>query len=293
MVINRILLVGVACLCASTAFAISADDLRGASADNDRETVQKQNRANTGNMGNLLPDAPKSSKYGSPAATQNAAKKKAAKKTAATPGAGAASGVADTSNLYTPPAHSNTGDAGQSIVTDAVQQTVAFGIRLGSWLNATLDRNTTSADSGSVELTLTTDAIGDRRTLPAGTTLFADKSLNNATKRMELVITHGITPAGVEFEMRGIAFDPIKTPGLAGVYVLDKKEVATRGFAKGAIAAAGATASTLGAGAAGAAISAGSQSVLNDATQVTDSNAQQAIIYVSPQGLIIRVEKQF
>jgi len=295
MVILR-LLIGVACLYASSAAAVTADELRGAAAEQDRETTQRQSRTDTGSIGSLLPVDPQktgdpqtSSKYDTDAKT--AAKKRAARKTAAKKhDAAAASGVGE---VYTPPPRSSAVSGGQAIVTDAVHSTVAFGIRLGSWLNASLDRNTTSGESGSVELALTGDAIGDRRTLPAGTVLFADKNLNNTTKRMEMVVTHGITPTGLEFEMHGLVFDPQKTPGLAGVYVLDKKESVSRGAQKGAIAAVGAAVGMASPGVAGVATNAAAQSVLNDAGTVTDNNATQAVIYVSPQALIIRVEKQF
>lgn len=301
MVIARLLLIGLACCCVSPAVAVTADELRGAAAESERDAAERQNRADTGALGALLPTetAPKSSKSETPAASPDTPKKRVAKKRAAgasASGVSAGSGT-DTKthelNTYTPPARSSTVASGQSVVTDAVTSTVAFGIRLGSWLHASLDRNTTSADSGSVELTLKSDFIGDRRTLPAGATLFADKRLNSATKRMELVVTHGITPTGQEFEMRGIVFDPMKTPGLAGAYVVDKKEVMSRGVSKGAIAAVGAAVGMASPGVGGTAANAATQSVLNDANQVTDGNAQQAIIYVSPQPLIIRVEKQF
>ncbi len=312
----RLLLIGLACLHVSSAVAVTADELRGAAADKDREVLLRQGRANTGSLGSLLPnDSARSSKYGSSKHGTGAKtavkklttkKKRVAKKPGGVPAPGVPgvpevsnvaevpkAGMSDTSNLYTPPPRSNAVSGGQAIVADAVHSTVAFGVRLGTWLNASLGRNTTSGDSGSVELTLTSDVIGDRRTLPAGTVLFADKALNNITKRMEMVVTHGITPTGLEFEMRGMVFDPQKTPGLAGVYVLDKKEVVARGATKGAIAAVGAAVGTLGGGAAGAATHAATQSVLNDANQVTEGNAVQAVIYVSPQPLIIRVEKQF
>jgi len=292
MVIARHLLIGIACLYASIAGAVTADELRDAAAEQDRETTQRQSRTDTGSIGSLLPGDPQtSSKYDTGA--QSTDSRTAAKKPAAKKHDAAESGVEDVSNLYTPPPRSGAVAGGQAIVTDAVHSNVAFGIRLGSWLNASLDRNTTSGESGSVELTLTSDAIGDRRTLPAGTVLFADKNLNNTTKRMEMVITHGITPTGLEFEMHGLVFDPQKTPGLAGVYVLDKKESVSRGAQKGAIAAVGAAVGMAGPGVAGVATNAAAQSVLNDAGTVTDNNAAQAVIYVSPQALIIRVEKQF
>ena len=301
MVIARNLLIGIACLHASIAAAVTADELRDAAALQDHEASLRQSRTDTGSMGSLLPVDPQktgdpqtSSKYDTGARNtdkKTAAKKRAARKTAAKKhDAAAASGVGE---VYTPPPRSGAVSGGQAIVTDAVYTTAAFGIRLGSWLNASLDRNTTSGESGSVELTLTGDAIGDRRTLPAGTVLFADKTLNNTTKRMEMVVTHGITPAGLEFEMHGLVFDPQKTPGLAGVYVFDKKESVSRGAQKGAIAAVGAAVGMAGPGVAGVATNAAAQSVLNDAGTVTDNNAAQAVIYVSPQALLIRVEKQF
>lgn len=294
MVIARLMLIGVTCLFTSSAAAVTADELRGAAAEQDRETTQRQSRTDTGSMGSLLPVDPQKSGNSQTSSKYDTGAKAAAKKPAAKKhDPAAASGVEDDSNLYTPPPRSSAVSGGQAIVTDAVQSTVAFGIRLGSWLNASLDRNTTSGESGSVELTLTGDAIGDRRTLPAGTVLFADKNLNNTTKRMEMVVTHGITPTGLEFEMHGLVFDPQKTPGLAGIYVLDKKESVSRGVQKGAIAAVGAAVGMAGPGVAGAATNAATQSVLNDASTVTDNNAAQAVIYVSPQALIIRVEKQF
>ena len=295
MVIARLLFIGWLCLCASTAVAVTADELRGAAADEERETTQRQNRANTGSLGDLLPaeSTPKSNKYGASASGSVSSTKHTRKKPAAS--TGNATGETETAdpNTYRPPARSTAVVSGQAVVTDAVNSTIAFGIRLGSWLRASLDRNTTSAETGTVELTLTSDFVGDRRTLPAGSTLFADKNLNNATKRLELIVTHGITPTGVEFELRGIVFDPMKTPGLAGVYMLDKEKVASRGVSKGAIAAVGAAVGAASPGVGTTAATAATQSVLNDANQVTDSNAQQAIIYVSPQPLIIRVEKQF
>lgn len=288
------------CFFAAPALAITADELRGEAADNEHEAAQRKSRADTGALSTLLPEGtpggtPKSSKYdagGAAAGNTRTATKKPKKLTLKRQQSTAASGVSDTADLYIPPPRTSAA-GNQAVVTDAVIATVSFGIRLGSWLNASLDRNTTSADQGSVELTLASDAIGDRRTLPAGSTLFADKTVNNATRRMELVVTHGITPAGQEFQMRGIVFDPLKTPGLAGVYVIDKKAVASNGLMNGAIAAVGAAAGAANIGPIGAATNAGAQSVMGDVGQLTASNATQPIIYVSPQALIIRVEKQF
>lgn len=69
--------------------------------------------------------------------------------------------------------------------------------------------------------------------------------------------------------------------------------VVSHGIQTGALAAVGAAVDAVGGGPVGAATNAATRSVLNDAKQVTDGNATGAIIYVSPQALIIRVEKQF
>ncbi len=292
----RLFLIFLACFYVVPATAITAEELRSAAANNEREAAQRQNRANTGSLGSLLPgDSPVSTKYSTDADEQAEEEKTVVKRKTAvkSPEVVRTPAVSDSPNIYIPPARTSTGAGGQVIVSDAVHSTVAFGVRLGTWMDAALGRNTTSGDSGSVELTLSNDVVGDRHTLPAGTVLFADKTLNSSTKRMEMLVTHGITPSGQEFDMRGMVFDPQKTPGLAGVYILDSKEVAARGMQKGALAAVGAAVEAVGGGPVGAATNAATQSVLNDAKQVTEGNASGAIIYVSPQALIIRVEKQF
>jgi hypothetical protein len=290
----------LACLLALhtvTAYAVTADELRSMSDEKDRETVQRQGRANTDSLGSLLPsDTPKSSKYDSNSNTSSTRKNGKKTKAKITSGSGSTSDIGTTStspSIYNPPARAP-GGADQAIVSDAVLPSHAFGIRLGSWLSAELQRNTTSAESGSVELKVTSSYAGDRNTLPVGTVVFAEKNLNATTKRMEMVVTHGITPSGLEFEMRGLVFDPQRTPGLSGIFVLDKKQVAANGAAKGALAAVGAAVGQLGGGAAGAATNAATQSVLSDTSQASDfNNGLQAVIYVSPQSLLIRVERQF
>ena len=283
-----------------TAYAVTADELRSMSDEKDRENIQRQGRANTDAPGSLLPsDAPRSSKYDSnpndsKLKTSSARKNARKAKAQITSGNGAASAVETTSSrIYMPPARAP-GGADQPIISDAVTPSHTFGIRMGSWLSAELQRNTTSAESGTVELIITSSYAGDRSTLPVGAVVFAEKNLNATTKRMEMVVTHGITPTGIEFEMRGIVFDPQKTPGLSGIFVLDKEQVASNGAVQGALAAVSAAASQLSGGAAGAATSAATQSVINDTSNASAfNNGQQAIIYVSPQPLLIRVEKQF
>jgi len=313
-------------------FAITADELRALSNEKERAEIQRKGRAKSNALGDLISPSPSSSKYGAknstpdvPAVLPPAApsatvsdKGEAApapiqvvpairldgqpvtpNPRAVVPAHGRGPRVAERGEggVYVPPASPQSSTASSDApagMSDAVPPSTTFGIRLGSWLVAALQRNTTSAESGTVELLITEAYVGDRRTLPAGTMVFAEKVLNTGTKRMELSIKRGITPSGVEFQMEGLVFDPQKTTGLAGVFVLDKKRVATTGFVKGTLAAIGAVSGTLGTGAQGQAARVATQSVLSDTEQASEfNNGQQAIIYVSPQKLLIRVEKQF
>lgn len=298
-------------VCTSSANAITPAELRAMSADKDRENTQRSSRANTGAVDTLLPQPakqPTSSKYsGSTDSTVKETtnsppvilKKKQTKQLAvnskgdaATPTAPATQETATSNqNIYIAPARQNSTN---QMVSDAIPATLVFGIRLGTWMPANLNRDTSSAEPGSVELSISEDVIGDKRTLPAGTVLFANKRLNSATKRMEMVVTHGITPSGQEFKLRGIIFDPLKVSGLSGIYQVDEKAVAKRGVQKGVVAAVGAAAQSLG-GLNPLAIAGGAatQSVLSDAGGAVEYNAPTAVIYVSPQPLIIRVEERF
>jgi hypothetical protein len=301
-------------LVAVPAFAgITADQLREQAAHNERDAQQRSQRANTGEIGALLKEraAPvRSSKYGAsaePAPTPDTAiparaQQPSRRRSVAPPTVGTADPVpaapsavaapAGDSHIYIPPPMSS--GAGKPVV-DAVTPAANFGIRLGSWIEAELKRNTTSAETGAVELVVTASFAGDRGTLPAGTVVFADKGLNATTKRMEMRVTHGITPAGKEFDMQGLIFAPDKVPGLAGVFVLNRKEVVTSGVTKGALAAVGAAVGQVtGNPVTSAATNAATSSVLNDTAQASQfNNGQQAVIYVSPQPLLIRVERQF
>jgi hypothetical protein len=77
-----------------------------------------------------------------------------------------------------------------------------------------------------IELRLSKDATGDKRTLSAGTLIYASKILNGGTKRLELTTVKGITPDGHEFIVKGQIFDIQKVSGLNGIMVLDKEQIA-------------------------------------------------------------------
>lgn len=301
----KILLALLLVLNALAANAITPDELRAMSANKDREDMQRRERANTGALDDLLPkkkieQKPNSVKYGSTPSNNEQSKRPARTRPPKTKPTNQPAAVTEqpaeaiNPNIYIPPAR-NAGKAGQLAVSDAVtSDTKTFGIRLGTWMPADLSRSTSSAEPGTVELSLSADVDGDKRTLPAGTVLFAAKNLNSGTKRMEMLVTHGITPDGQEFKMRGIVFDPQKISGLPGIFVMDDKNVVKHGTQKGLTAAVGAVAKTFTGSPIAAAGGAATESVLSDTGAAMEyNNAPTAVIYVSPQSLIIRVEERF
>jgi hypothetical protein len=294
--------------CVASAQAITPDELRALSSSQNHEKEQKDNRVNTGEVGKLIPankktNQPSSTKYSAGNLTENSNTPKAQaspnKKNSinATATAQDAANTEKTvvptinSDIYIPPTRQTTSN---QIVSDAIPTSLVFGVRLGTWIKANLNRDTSSAEPGTVEVAVTEDVVGDKRTLPAGTMLFAVKVLNNATKRMEMTVTNGITPKGQEFKVRGLIFDPLKVSGLSGLYQIDEQNIAKHGAQKGAVAAVGAATQTLGRlnplAAAGGAVT---QSVLSDTSGAVEYNRPTAVIYVSPQPLLIRVEERF
>lgn len=301
----KILFAVLLVLSAITAHAITPDELRAMSASKEREDGQRRERANTGSLDNLLPkkkveQQPNSVKYGStPSSNEQSEKPARARpgKTKSTSKPAVITGQSTESappDIYISPSR-NASKAEQATVSDAVSTDIkAFGIRLGTWMPASLSRSTSSAEPGTVELTLSADVNGDKRTLPAGSLLFAAKNLNSSTKRMEMLITHGITPSGQEFKMRGIVFDPQKISGLSGIFVVDDKNIVKHGTQKGVTAAVGAVAKTFTGSPIAAAGGAATESVMSDTGAAMEyNNAPTAVIYVSPQSLIIRVEERF
>ena len=181
-----------------------------------------------------------------------------------------------------------------AIVSDAVTVKSAYGIHMGTWMHGALTRNVSSADPGLVEIRLTRDVIGDRRVLPAGTTFFARQALNDATKRLELFVEKGITPAGHEFAVQGIVYDLQRVSGLPGIITVNKRNLVRHGAETGLAAAAAGIANSLASSNPVAdAGAAATQTMLNDTDPAINYNATTSVIYVSPQSLEIQVDADF
>jgi hypothetical protein len=280
-------------------YAVTADDIRALSNDNDRDLQASQGRAKTSNLDTLVdPDnnaAPKEKKNDK-IAPKRFTKKKEKKKSASAAAAGSAI-KSDKSKEQVrvetplPPVPGQ-----QTMVSDAIKPSNAFGIRLGTWMEGSINRNTSNAEPGLVEITLMAEVVGDKKTLKPGTLLFAAKQFNSATKRLEMQVQKGITPDGHEFQLNGLVFDTQKVSGLSGIVDMNNAESVKSGASKGLIAAAGAAAQVAGGSSpiVGNAASATANSILQDQTSVVEQNtAQQLTIYVNPQSLLIRVDQSF
>ncbi len=118
------------------------------------------------------------------------------------------------SYVYQPPARNRRGASNS--VDASKPRSQRFGIRLGTWITARLPREANSADSGLTEIRVTEPVTGDRRTLPAGTIVFADKRFNSGTRRLDLIVRRGLLPDGEEFKMHGLVHDRRRQAGLPG-----------------------------------------------------------------------------
>jgi hypothetical protein len=277
-------------------FAVTADELRALSSDANREQQASETRVKTSDKGSLLKSDDQGANNSTDTGTRIFSKQRdddplpAKKKKKTT-----APATTNNSDTNSSTAAGAPGPSGEIIVSDAVSTEMSFGIRLGTWIEGNINRNTSSAELGLVEITLTEDVVGTKRTLKSGTLLFAQKQMNTATRRLELLAVKGITPTGKEFKVTGLIFDTLRVSGLAGIVSSDTNKTVSRGMGKGLLAGAGSVAQTLaGANPVGSAAGAAANSMLSDQNNVVEQTTEQQLtIYVSPQPVLIRIDQTF
>jgi hypothetical protein len=228
----------------------------------------------------------------------------------ATPADSAASGVPQADKYRTPPTTNNSSynnaprynpaSASQPSSGGVVKLDVAkpkgtkYGVRLGTIIQGEIRRNVSSAESGLTEIWITKDVVGDKRVIPAGTQLFATKHVNTATKRLEFLTVNGITPDGDEFQMNARVYDVTQVSGLSGIVNDMTDEIAKKGFNRGLITAGSSALRGVTVGPAADAINAGANSMLTDTEQRLQAETNtNIVVYVSPQSLLLRVDKTF
>ena len=286
---------------------LTADNLRLMAGQAEREERLRASRVDPNDLASLLPGqlvidatmdkqarekeptlAPVSTKYtASPAVKQSTAVN------ASRPSTAVATVDRD---VYIPPPRQATGKT--RIMADAVPvaSQSRFGIRMGTWLRARLERNTTSADPGRLELVLIDEVVGDVKGLGQGTLLFADKAYNQSTQRLDMQVVKAITPEGDEFTLRGLIYDDKRNAGLPGLVtgqpvsqsigkgvsrgLLDASRVALSGLSNSAVV--------------NAVTDRTAEAVITDKQTLLDvQNTQPYTIYVTAQDVLIRVEETF
>ncbi len=170
-----------------------------------------------------------------------------------------------------------------------------FGIRRGSWIKAELRRDINNAEPGDVELYLSQEIYGTKHTLPVDTQLFANKGLNTATQRLDMLTTYAITPTGREFVLKARIYDTFKVSGLTGIIDADDNKIALSGANAGLTAfGTGVLKEVSGGSVVGNALSKGGQSIIKDQSNASKLETDQQItIFVAPQSILLRVEETF
>jgi len=170
-----------------------------------------------------------------------------------------------------------------------------FGIRRGTWIKAELRRDINNAEPGDVELYLSQEIYGTKHTLPADTQLFANKGLNTATQRLDMLTTYAITPSGREFVLKARIYDTFKVSGLVGIIDADDSKIAMSGATASLTALGTGVLKEVGGGSVvGNALSKGGQSIINDQSNASKLETDQQItIFVAPQSILLRVEETF
>jgi hypothetical protein len=170
-------------------------------------------------------------------------------------------------------------------------KTSAYGIPRGTWIRAELQRNATSTDSNNIEFVVTESVIGKYKTLDAGTILFASKSFNSSSKRLEALTNVAVTPDGEEVPgVSAYVYASDQTAGLSGTIVRDRQSEAISAGKTGVLSAV-AGALPGGAGLASGVVSNVSGEILgNEKNNVQE--APSAFIQVAPQTVWLRTAQK-
>lgn len=166
-----------------------------------------------------------------------------------------------------------------------------FGIPRGTWIRAELVRHATSADSTNIEFVITESVIGKFKTLEVGTVLFASKSFNSASRRLEALTSVAVTPEGNEIQgIRAYVHAADQSAGLSGTIVRDREGEALSAGTNSVLTAA-ADAIPGGAGLATGVVSNLSGALLDNEKDHA-SQAPRAFIQVAPQTVWLKTAQK-
>ncbi len=302
--------------------AITAEELRLIAGQADREDRLRASRINPNDLSSLLPKmnqpappvtlSPKKAhqKSGKPVSKKYTQQPKtsAIKKTTLkpiSPSTQAATQVAKLSiapsttkpdNVYIPPPRIANTKTHTYTDAEPIAKQQTYGIRMGAWLPARLERNATSADPGRVEIVLIKTVQGDHQTLPAGTLLFAEKAYNQGTQKLDMQVVKAITPQGDEITLKGLVYDAGRAAGLQGIVNGNPITTSVKsGVSRGLLDASRVMFASLSTDAAvGTVVNATTDAVIRDQQAVLDVQSPQPYtIHVTAQDVLVRVEETF
>jgi hypothetical protein len=194
--------------------------------------------------------------------------------------------------VYSVPSGSSGKKAEISTFALAVEK--PFGVKRGTWAEVSLSRPVSSADSGSVEYLLSDPVVGDFKTLPAGTVLFASKRINESTERLESQVYLAQMPDGEEAKLSGWIYGTNKVAGLPGSLIRDREGESVAAGGNAALAGLRAATNAAGGGAGVAGVVAdtyASDMIANEQRYAPDTPG--AIIRVSPQRALVQFAEPF
>lgn len=203
---------------------------------------------------------------------------------------GYSSSTVNNGDIYIPPPRNSSSVA--TVAGVLTKNKNKFGILMGTWIEAELTRTASSAESGQIEFRLLESVEGRYRTLPANTVLFANKSFNVTSKRLESLTSVAITPGGDEFGgIQAYVYSLDRTAGLNGSIIRDREgELVTAGT-NTLLTTAAATLPGSG-NMASQAVGQFSQEMLSNEKKNAPKTPQAQIV-VPPQRVLLKVAKSF
>ncbi|EAR07580.1 conjugative transposon protein TraM [Reinekea blandensis] len=195
-------------------------------------------------------------------------------------------------DLYLPPIRS-AGTSNSSGLTMVSSTENDFGVTKGTWVSAEIQRRVRSSDRGEIELHTLETIYGEKKTIPAGTRLFATPSFNGGSQRLDLTVTNFIFEGETE-SMKAVVYDRSKEFGIAGKLIRDREsEVASAG-SEALMATVGSAVSNI--PFAGDPLSEGAESMTDSMIGYESGylpDARAAVVEVPPQVVYIQIMASF
>jgi len=193
---------------------------------------------------------------------------------------------------YLPPVRT-AGQSNSSGFTLSDDSKINFGVTKGTWVKAEIRRRVRSSDRGEIEIYTLETIYGDKKTIPAGSRLFASPSFNSGSSRLDLVVTNFIYEDENE-SMQAAVYDRSKEFGIAGKLLRNRESEFASAGSEAILTTVGSAIGQV--PFAGDPLSEGAES-MTDSIVGYESNylpeAQQAVVEVPPQIVYLQIMVSF